>query len=158
MQVDYRGWKEGIGAFSCQIFVDENKTDYEIHYKNGMIARQISPFDYETNDWNHDGDIYTKFGAFFSCKDKKGNSCGVDFWSPEEMVRVVVDAKNTTLSRLNGNDVIDIPGIKIPDIRKHPPLDQQLRMTERRKEAMDIERNRKMKMLGVRPPNEPWVR
>lgn len=114
MQIEYCGWNEEDGAFHCYVYIDENKQDYEIHYKNGMIAKQCSPFENRTADWNNDGDIYTQFGAWFSCIDKNGESAGRDFWTPVDMVSVLVDAKKKPLSKIYGNEVIDIPDIKIP--------------------------------------------
>ena len=124
MQVEYCGWNEEKGAFHCYVFVDENKKDYEIHYKNGMVAKQSGPFEMKTADWNNDGDVYTQFGAWFSCIDKNGEPAGSDFWTPVDMVSVLVDAKKKPLSQIYGNEVIDIPDIKIPILDKKETLEE----------------------------------
>lgn len=157
MFVDYSGYSEKQGSFHCSIFINENKTDYEIHYKNGTIARQSSAFTTETRDWNHDGDVYPLFGAWFSCYDKDGSFSGGNFWTPEAMVRAVADAIEAE-EKLYGNQVIAIPGVDVPPPGRRPSLTDHIRKTEQRALAQDIERYQKMKMLGIRPPNEPWAK
>lgn len=157
MQVEYSGWNQQYGSFSCEIFIDENRTDYEIHYKNGTIAKQTSPFRIECRDWNHDGDVYEQFGAWFAFRNENGSFSGADFWTPESMVRVVVDAQRASRP-LYGNEVVAIPGIEIPLPKDRPKLKDKIRQTEARSLAQDIARNRKMNALGIRPPNEPWAK
>lgn len=157
MQVTHSGWNEKHGAFHYEIFVDETKTDYEIHYRDGTVSKQSTPFREETRDWNHDGDIYPQYGAWFDHYDKDGNYSRGHFWTPEAMVRVVLDAQDDS-RRHYGNEVKAIPGIEVPTPDKRPNFDHHLRQTEARAMAQDIERNRKMNMLGIRPPGEPWVR
>ncbi len=157
MYVNYSGWNEKHGSFFCDIYINENKTDYELHYKNGMIAKQSTPFHTETRDWNYDNDIYPQFGAWFQCYDKAGQTSGSHFWTPEDMVRAAVDALDETRMRY-GNEIVSIPGITIPAPDKRPSLRDHIQRTENRALAQDIERNRKMNMLGIRPPGEPWAR
>ena len=157
MKVNHSGWTEQSGAFDYDVFIDENKTDYELHYKNGMIARQSSPFQEETRDWNHDDDVYTQFGAWFSCYDPDGSFSGGSFWTPEDLVRAAVDCSDPAKIRY-GNQVIAVPGIEVPRPDQRPKLDTRIAQNERRAMAQDIERNRKMNALGIRPPNEPWAR
>lgn len=52
-------------------FVDENKSDYEIRFKNGDVLVQKTPFHIEEGDWNNDGDIYEVFGAVFASDNRK---------------------------------------------------------------------------------------
>ena len=149
MYVNHSGWNEKHGAFYYDIYINEHKTDYEIHYQNGMIAKQSTPFHVETRDWNHDGDVYPLFGAWFQC-------CG-HFWTPESMVAVLIEAMDNTRTRY-GNEVVSIPGITLPEPGKRPNLNDHIRRTESKSMAQDAERNRKMKALGIRQPGEPWAR
>lgn len=158
MKVGHSGWSKEYGSFSYEIFIDENKTDYELHFKNGSIGRQCSEFREETRDWNCDNHVYTQYGAWFEYFDKYGERDGTEFWTPENMVRVAIDAKEKGESRLNGNEVISIPGIQIPDRDKRLSLKEQVARSERQRMAQDIERNRKMNALGIRDPREPWAR
>ena len=157
MYVEYSGWTSERGSFHCKIFVDENKLDYELHYKSGKTAKQSSPFQHVTADWNHDGDVYTQFGAWFDHIGENGKFQGGEFWTPVEMVGALADAMDRS-SRNYGDHVIAIPGIEIPPPDRRSTLDDQIIRSERRSEAQEIERNRKMNALGIRPPNEPWAR
>ena len=76
MNVIYSGWTEKHGSFHCNVFVDEKKTDYEIHFSNGRVMKQNSAFDVEVHDWNNDGDVYGQFGAWFQEVDENGRFCG----------------------------------------------------------------------------------
>ena len=152
MNVNYSGWNEKSGHFSCNIFVNEYKTDYEIHFSNGSIHHQSSPFGFVRADWNHDGDVYTQYGAWF--ENEKGMG---EFWTPEEMVRSVADATDPDFTS-HGPYVVNIPGITVPLPDRLPSLDETIRKSEIRAFNQDAERNRKMKILGIRPPGEPWAR
>lgn len=153
MYVNHSGWSEDIGSFSYDIYMDESKTDYEIHYADGSVDRQVTPFEAVTNDWNNDGDVYTMFGAYFE-HDSTGWR---QFMTPESMVMLLL-ASRFDPHRVNGPLATEIPGIDIPDRDKRPKLEQTIQESERRAFHRDAERNRKMDMLGIRPPNEPWVR
>jgi hypothetical protein len=157
MDVLYSGWSEKRGSFSCNVFVDEQKTDYEIHFKSGLIAYQSSPFQNETHDWNHDDDVYTQFGAWFEFRNEDGHFQGSQFWTPVDMVSELAEALNPD-SRVYGDSVVAIPGIKIPPLEKRPTLEDQILRSERLAMAQDVERNQKMKSLGIRHPDEPWAR
>ena len=157
MQVTHSGWNEKDGLFHYNIYINEAKTDYEIYYRNGMIAKQSTPFQEETHDWNHDGDVYSQFGAWFNCFEKDGSPAGSSFWTPESMVHVLIDAMDDTKQHY-GNEVLSIPGITLPERGKRPNLNDSIHRTEARSMAQDAERNRKMKMLGIRMPGEPWAK
>lgn len=43
MYVNHSGWSADIGSFSYDIYMDENKKDYEIRYADGSVDRQITP-------------------------------------------------------------------------------------------------------------------
>lgn len=159
MNVEYSGWTEKHGHFFCNIFIDEKKTDYEIEFGDGHKARQSSLFTQVEADWNHDGDVYTQYGAWFDHVDEAGRFKGGEFWTPEQMIRAVADALEK--ERFFAHEVVRIPGIQIPLPEQRPSLDQHLEnvlRAERRKDAQSIEKNRKMHQLGIRPPDEPWAR
>lgn len=140
MLVNHSGWNEKAGAFSYDIFVDENKTDYEIHYEDGTIAHQSSPFQAVTADWNCDGDRYAQFGAWFDC-DGRG-----EFLTPESMVWQLL-FKNDY-----GPKVVSIPGIDIPEASKRPSLEKIISSGEQKASLREAERNRHS---FERPPNTP---
>lgn len=152
MYVNHSGWNSVYGSFSYNIYINEEREDYEIHFVDGSIAKQCSPFQHVTADWNCDGDRYTQFGAWFT---QDGHNS--DFWTPEAMVCCLLDGMTGDRSRGNAT-VKAIPGINLPSKEKRPNLDDQLKRTEQRKMHQDMERNRKMNMLGIRSPNEPWAR
>lgn len=102
-------------------------------------------------DWNCDGDVYTQFGAFF-----EGRYAGRNFWSVEELVSACIEALDK--ERVNGSDVKEVKGIMIPPRDKRPSLEESIRVSEQRAAHQEAERNRKMDMLGIRRPGEPWAR
>lgn len=152
MYVNHSGWNIEHGSFSYNIYINEEKEDYEIHFVDGTVARQCSPFQEVTADWNCDGDRYTQFGAWFT---EDGHNS--EFWTPQDMVVCLIDAMNGDRSRGNATVKV-IPGIELPPKEKRPKLDDRLRQTEQRRMHQDIELNRKMNTLGIRPHNEPWAR
>lgn len=153
MYVNHSGWSEDIGSYSYDIYMDENKSDYEIHYEDGSVDRQVTPFEAITNDWNNDGDVYTMFGAYFE-HDSTGWR---QFMTPENMVTLLLDSRFNP-HRVHGPRATEIPGIEIPDRDKRPKLEQTIQDSERRALNKEADRNRKMDALGIRPPNEPWAR
>lgn len=151
MYVNHSGWSQEYGSFNYNIFVDDKKTDYEIVYADGKTCKQASPFDYVTADWNCDNDVYTQFGAYF-----EGRYAGRNFWTVEELVSVCIEAVDK--EHLCGSDVKEVKGIVIPSKDKRPSLDESIRQSEQRLANQEAERNRKMDMLGIRRPGEPWAR
>lgn len=151
MYVNHSGWSQEYGPFNYNIFVDEKKTDYEIVYVDGKVCKQASPFEYLTADWNCDGDVYTQFGAYFD-----GRYAGRNFWTVEELVSACIEAIDKEL--LRGSDVKEVTGIVIPPREKRQSLEESIRMSEQRAAHQEAERNRKMDMLGIRRPGEPWAR
>ena len=147
MYVNHSGWNTEYGSFSYNIFVDEKREDYEIHYKNGTVDKQDGPFQEVTADWNNDDDVYTQFGAWFREANGRGS-----FWTPEQLVQALVDSME------GSSHVSHIPGITLPARDKRPSLEDTIAQSERRAAAQDADRNRKMDMLGIRPPNDPWVK
>ena len=151
MYVNYSGWNKKDGQFSYDVFIDENKQDYAIVYHDGFVSRQTSPFSPVTADWNHDGDVYTKFGAWFSSRFGTGNN----FFTPEEIVLELVE--NRSKERFYGHDIKEVVGITLPEPSK-PRLSDAILNSELRAMNQEAERNRKMKALGIRRPGEPWAR
>lgn len=145
MKVNYSGWKKGFGSFDVNVFVDDAKTDYEICFKNGEVWKQREGFEKLTADWNHDGEVYSRFGAWFEVFNKVGQSLGREFFSQVEMVRAVVD-----------NDAV-ITGLNVPVLQKKT-LEERIVNSEKRALAQEVERNRKMSALGIRNPGEPWAK
>jgi len=157
MKVNYGGWKEGVGFFNHDIFVDENRRDYSIHFENGSVARQSSAFEEHTADWNCDGDVYTMFGAWFNYYAPDGSSRGGAFHTPEDLVRFAVDALDPDAS-FSGPRVVKVDGIEIQQNNRGTSLDDKIAQSEARAMHLEAERNRKMKALGIRPSNEPWAK
>lgn len=83
-------WTRERGKFRDEYFVDERKTDYVIKWKNGTVSKQLSRFADVFKDWNNDGEVYCKFGAYF-----EGLYGGEDFISPQQMVNLMLDNKAT---------------------------------------------------------------
>ena len=157
MKINHSGWHEEYGSYSYNIDFDENKCDYEIHFANGDIAKQNGPFEEHTADWNNDGDVYTQFCAFFTYYDRNGSSHGGQAWTPVDLVTAAIDALDSSSSSI-GPRVIKVVGIDIPPIHKRKSLNEQIFQSENRAFHQEVERNRKMSALGIRPPGEPWAR
>lgn len=117
MLIEHSGYRKNHGLFCFKIPVDENKTDYEIHFNNGSVYRQNGPFENVTHDWNCDGDVYTQFGAYFDC-----NGRG-EFFTPVDLVTFVVEHE------------AQVPGIQDPF--QHPSLDNQIKQAEEKKIQTD---------------------
>ena len=138
MQVDYSGWSKDRGFFHDKIFVDENKLDYIIQYNDGTTLKQTSGFEFQTEDWNHDGDIYTQYGAWFNEIKSDGKLGHGEFWTPEAMVRAVIDAAEPDRPKY-GNQVKSISGIVLPVKEKHRSLDEQIQLSNQRTTNKDKE-------------------
>lgn len=157
MQVEYSGWTAERGPFRHMIYVDENKKDYAIHFSSGTVARQSSAFENHTADWNNDGDVYTMFGAWFDYLDKDGSRNGGAFHTPEDLVRFAVEAADPE-QRSYGTYATKVEGIEFPPPDRRSSLNDRIAQSENRAMQQEAERNRKMDMLGVRRPGEPWAR
>lgn len=149
MNVEYSGWKESTGFFCYKIEVDELKLDYELHYASGKVATQNGPFQAVSADWNYDGDIYTQFGAWFQLVDENGRFESGKFWTPEQMVGALIDARDETETHY-GDYVVSIPGIELPFLEKRPSLDEQIERSERRVLAGGDEVPGKKQSSGIR--------
>lgn len=115
MYVDYSGWMKEEGYFHYSIYIDETSMEHEIEYEDGFIAKQTSVFKEYTYDWNNDEDVYTQYGAFFESRYGGG-----DFFTPEELVRSLVDFVEGVDDGYNYR-VVAIKGIELPE-----PMQQNL--------------------------------
>lgn len=84
LTINVSGWKKGYGPYDLNLPFDDQKTDYQIHFKDGDHYAQESPFETKTCDWNNDGDIYPQYGAWFRGQDGRG-----EFFTPVELLRLV---------------------------------------------------------------------
>ena len=87
MQLSHEGWSQERGFFNDKYFIDETKTDHEIHWKDGRVCKQLTPFEDVERDWNYDGDVYSEFGAMFEGK------YGREWWTPYHLLGLVVDGE-----------------------------------------------------------------
>ncbi len=158
MLVNHSGRNERYGPFSYNVFVDEKRTDYEVRFASGKTLKQRTPFENFTYDWNNDGDVYEQFGAFFDLYDQKGEFVQRwGFWTPEDMVFALIEGMDE-YKRQREDVVVSITGIQLPSPDKRPGIDAQIRQSEQRAMAQEVERNRKMAALGIRGPGEPWAK
>lgn len=44
MQIIHEGWSQERGCFKDKYEIDITRTDHEIHWKNGKVCKQTSPF------------------------------------------------------------------------------------------------------------------
>lgn len=65
MQITHECWSQECGAFQEKYYIDTTRTDHEIHWKGGFIAKQVTSFGIVTRDWKNDGNVYSEFGAYF---------------------------------------------------------------------------------------------
>ena len=94
MQLTHEGWSQERGWFCDKYEIDTTRTDHEIHYKNGKICKQLTPFETVTRDWNNDDDVYPEFGAMFE------GIYGIAWWTPYHLLSLVLDGE------------AEVPGIK----------------------------------------------
>lgn len=129
MFVEHSGWTEELGAFHFKINFDETKNDFAIHFENGSIARQSSEFQYHTADWNHDGDVYTQFGAWFEYRDANGKFSGGEFFTPVDLVQFAIDARDPH-STCFGPRPTKVEGIALPIPPRHQSLSDRIAQAE----------------------------
>ena len=94
MQLTHEGWSQERGWFCDKYEIDTTRTDHEIHWKDGRICKQLTPFEVVERDWNNDGDVYEEFGAMFEGK------YGREWWTPYYLLSLMIDGE------------ADVPGIK----------------------------------------------
>lgn len=91
LTLNYSGWSKGYGPYKFNIPFDDTKTNWEIHFSDGKVSRQETPFHIETRDWNCDRDVYSQYGAWFFLEESSRG----EFYTPERMLRLVVDGDAT---------------------------------------------------------------
>ena len=96
MQLTHEGWSQERGWICDKYNIDTTRTDHEIHWKNGKICKQVTPFGVVLADWNNDYDVYSEFGANFDSK----WGAGRDWYTPQGLLSLMLDGEAT------------IPGIK----------------------------------------------
>lgn len=128
MYVEYSGWSEKLGSFHFNIFLDESRQDYSIEYGDGTIVKQTSSFQDVTTDWNHDGDVYTQFGAWFESPISSGN----DFFSAVDLVYVAIESV-TNERRIYGNEIKAVHGLELPKELYPTSLSDRLHDAENRR-------------------------
>lgn len=101
MIIENSGWNEKRGWFIDKYFVDEFEINYKIHWKNGGMCKQITPFEDVTRDWNYDGDVYTEFVAGF-----EGKYGGIDYWTPHHLISEILEG-NITVDGIKKNKLIN---------------------------------------------------
>lgn len=102
MKIHHAGWNETVGAFNCDATINVDKCDYEIHFTNGSVFRQETPFDDLVTEFDQNDTAHPRFGAFFS------HNGATEFFTPLELVALVANGYAT------------IPGIQLE--HKQSPL------------------------------------
>ena len=95
MILEHSGWSQERGWFCDTYNMDTTRTDHEIHWKNGKVCKQTSPFRRVEADWNCDQDVYEEFGANFESK-----YAGTEWWTPQNLLNLMLEGEAV------------IPGIK----------------------------------------------
>ena len=86
MQITHEGWSQERGWFKEKYNIDTTRTDHEIRWKRGFVAKQVTPFGVVTRDWNNDGDVYSEFGAYFQ------SPYGGNVWyTPQGLLSLILD-------------------------------------------------------------------
>jgi hypothetical protein len=89
MRLEHSGWSQERGFFCDKYEIDTTQTDHEIHWKNGMVCKQLEPFHHVEADWNCDGDVYTEFGANFEGR------YGREWRTPMNLLGIMLDGEAT---------------------------------------------------------------
>ncbi len=85
MIIENSGWSQERGLYCDKYELDTTRADHEIHWKNGKVCKQLTPFATVTCDWNNDDDIYAEFGATFE------GIYGREWWTPQHLLSVMLD-------------------------------------------------------------------
>lgn len=139
LTLNHSGWNKDYGPYEFNIPFDDSRTDWEIHFPDGDVYRQGTPFQEETRDWNADHHVYTQHGAWFYCSESSRG----EFFTPQGMLRLVVDGEAI------------VPGLPDPavPIKEHLErlAEQKLRNEADRKRAWPVsvtdERGREVTVL-----------
>ena len=92
MRLEHSGWSQERGCFCDKYEIDTARTDYEIHWKDGKVCKQVSPFQIVEADWNCDGDVYEEFGANFESR-----YAGREWWTPQNLLSLVLEGEAEVL-------------------------------------------------------------
>ena len=87
MILEHSGWSQERGWFCDKYSMNTTLTDHEIHWKDGRICKQLTPFETVERDWNCDGDVYSEFGAMFEGR------YGREWWTPYHLLGLIVDGE-----------------------------------------------------------------
>lgn len=89
MVLEHSGWSQERGWFCDKYSIDINRIDHEIHWRNGKVCKQQTPFHVAEADWNNDDDVYIEFGANFDSK----WGAGRDWWTPQNLLSLMLDGE-----------------------------------------------------------------
>ena len=88
MRLEHSGWSQERGWFCDKYSIDTTRTDYEIHWKDSTVCKQVTPFEVVEADWNCDGDVYEELGANFESK-----YGGRAWYSTHELLSFMLDGE-----------------------------------------------------------------
>ena len=74
---------DGIGFIQEEYRFDENKTNYEVVFKNGNRIKQVTPFHYLSQEWEEG--FYDRFVAKFATQD------GMAWYTPIELLCFMIN-------------------------------------------------------------------
>lgn len=89
MQLEHSGWSQERGFFCDKYSIDTTRTDHKIHWKNGTVCKQTTPFEAVEADWNCDGEVYSEFGANFESK----WGAGREWHTPQGLLGLILDGE-----------------------------------------------------------------
>ena len=87
MQLTHESWSQERGWFQDKYNIDTTRIDHEIHWKDGRVCKQLTPFEDVERDWNYDNDVYSEFGAMFEGK------YGREWWTPYHLLGLIVEGE-----------------------------------------------------------------
>lgn len=85
MIIENSGWSQERGWYCDKYELDTTRSDHEIHWKNGKVYNQLTPFETVTRDWNNDDDVYSEFGAMFEGR------YGREWHTPQGLLSLMLD-------------------------------------------------------------------
>lgn len=115
MKLHLQGWNDKVGAYNCEVILNEKKEDHEILFPNGTLAKQLTPFNSITEDWDMDGRPFARLGAWFDYQGER------EFFTPWEMATLALEG------------YAEVRGITIRD--RQPDLESRILAANRRAKA-----------------------
>ena len=85
MIIENSGWSQERGWYCDKYEIDTTREDHEIHWRNGKVCKQLTPFESVERDWNCDGDVYAEFGAMFD------GIYGREWHTPQGLLGIMLD-------------------------------------------------------------------